>query len=57
MESGRLEAPIVPDSAKLHPGYAGFTKRREAGGGERMLDQIMRIIIIRIMEDASSWVP
>jgi hypothetical protein len=23
VESGRLEAPIVPDSAKLHPGYAG----------------------------------
>jgi hypothetical protein len=26
-------------------------------GDEGMLDQIMRIIIIRIMEDASSWVP
>ncbi len=27
MESGRFEAAIIPDSAKLHPGYAGFATK------------------------------
>jgi hypothetical protein len=46
-----------PGFRKAPSGLCRLHQKTGSGGDEGMLDQIMRIIIIRIMEDASSWVP